>query len=440
MNARRVIYSVLLAILATIPAQAVSGEPRDEANVRRVWNARQRQVQAALYRVTWVNIRFNERGSERNEGSMEALMAFDKWTYRFDVSEGREPATVLVLDKTGFHARPPADHPREANEDATRLVTPASPWILAYPLLLSHGIVPMPPFSHEGMMRTRSTPKRGRILSSERSLTTLKDFRWFAPREDVEVRVQSPEGLVSRFQVYRESNQVLNISISYGKRKDVPVADRYSIEWFAADGKVEHRVDAQVKIVTLNEPIAAALFAPPHTPEELLAALARHWDKELEVRPEMSVDEIATLLQQTVGDAMRVHVDQEAFQKPIEFEAKNLTFDGQRIRLADLMLGKLQSNALDFLFDSHGVTIVPRHVAWQSPEGKTYSAKDYGLSVDELRDALYEAGTPDEWEDVGGPAAISIDHEDGSVFIMHTPSEQIRLSRALQSIAKEGKK
>ena len=93
-----------------------------------------------------------------------------------------------------------------------------------------------------------------------------------------------------------------------------------------------------------------------------------------------------------------------------------------------------------FRFDTQGIMIIPRHVAWKHGELKAYASADFGMTIDVLRDTLYRSARPDEWDDVGGPASMMVDKDSGTVMVMHAQSEHIRLSRKLQQIVKEASK
>lgn len=432
-----------IMLMLSCPLTGVSAGPQDEITVRRAWNKRHAQVRTARYRVTWEDTRLDGPSKVRQQGNLEADFACDKRTYRFEVQH-EQKATTLLLDRNGLHQKPTSRERStdEARQENVKSVTPQSPWILAYPLLLSHGIVPMPPFSHAGLMRTVARPPRTRTGTpdSEGSMR-LEDFRWSDPENEQhgEVRVQSPGGLVAVFEVWRDFRRILRIDISYGRHQGVPVASRYTIEWFADDGNVERRVNARVTTLELNNPLEAITAQAPRDRDEVLASLAGQWDRQVRVQPEMSIDAVAALLQETLGAELTVRVDEEAFHKPIEFEKRIVSFEDETVTLADLLLDKLQSQALDFVFDGQGLAILPRHVAWQFSEGRTYAAKDYGLSVHELRDVLYKTANAEEWDDVGGPGSLTVDDETGSVVILHTQSEHVYFERDLRRIQQERK-
>jgi hypothetical protein len=430
----RVSWFVATFFLLQAPTFA---QQQDETSARRDWSQRHSQLRNARYRATWVDQQLGGPAESKRQGTLEADIAADKHIYRFDIG-AKEAKISLLLDKDGFHTKPvQANTEKETtNEDELRSTSLKSPWLHAYPLLLSHGLVPLPPFSHAGMMKTldRSAPNPANTPPSAKP-SNETELRWSDPnsQQHDQVRIRSSRGLVTRFEVWNDTRRVLQISVSYGKFKEVAVASRYVIEWFDDNGKATRRVEGQVTTLQLTK-ASTTTASTPHTKEEILTALARQWDRELRVKPIMTVDGLAALLQETLGKEVQVRIDEEAFHKPIEFEKPDILFAEDIRTVADLLLGDLPATALDFVVNEQGLTIIPRHVAWQSPEGRTYAAKDYGLSVDELRSLLHNSANAEEWDDLGGPGSLETDEETGSVVVIHTQSQHIRYSRELRQL------
>jgi nuclear transport factor 2 (NTF2) superfamily protein len=431
----RVSWTMVAFCLFQVPTFAQ--QQQDETSARRVWSQRHSQLRTAQYRTTWVDQELDGPAESRREGTLEADIAADQRIYRFDIGE-KESKRSLLLDKDGFHTKSvrASSEKETMNEDEPRSTSLKSPWIHAYPLLLSHGLVPLPPFSHAGMMKTldMSTPNPADTpLPAKPSNAT--ELRWSDPnsQQHEQVRVRSSGGLVTQFEIWNDTRRVLQISVSYGKFKGVTVASRYVIEWFDDNGKANRRVEGQVTTLQLSKTTATTASAP-HTKEAILTALTRQWDRELRVKPIMTVDGLVALLQETLGKEVHVRIDEEAFHKPFEFEKPDLLFAEDVRTVADLLLGDLPATALDFVVNEQGLTIIPRHVAWQSPEGRTYAAKDYGLSVDELRSLLHNSANAEDWDDLGGPGSLETDEETGSVVVIHTQSQHIRYSRELRQL------
>lgn len=418
-------------------APTFAQQQQDETSARRDWSQRHSQLRTARYRATWVDQQPGGPAEAKRQGTLEADIAADKHIYRFAIGE-KEPKKSLLLDRDGFHTKPfQANSERETtNEDELLSTSLKSPWLHAYPLLLSHGLVPLPPFSHAGMMKTLDTsaPNPANTPPSAKP-SNATELRWSDPnsQQHEQVRVRSSGGLVTRFEVWIDTRQVLQISVSYGKFKEVAVASRYVIEWFDDNGKATRRVEGQVTTLQLSK-ATATTASTPHTKEEILTALTKQWDRELRVKPIMTVDGLAALLQETLGKEVQVRIDEEAFHKPLEFEKPDLLFAEDIRTVADLLLSDLPATALDFVVNEQGLTIIPRHVAWQSPEGRTYAAKDYGLSVDELRSLLHNSANAEEWDTFGGPGSLATDEETGSVVVIHTQSQHIRYSRELRQL------
>jgi hypothetical protein len=154
----------------------------------------------------------------------------------------------------------------------------------------------------------------------------------------------------------------------------------------------------------------------------------------------MSVDGLARSIQKAVGKELRVRVDREAFDRAPDFNRQGMAVEPGDAKLSNLLFEDLQNNHLDFHFDLQGITIIPSVDWWSHTELVDYSADDYGMSVDELRDAVRRGATTNEsWSDVGGPAVMVIDEERGVVSVLHTQSNHARMDMRLRNLTTPGK-
>ncbi len=363
-------------------------------------------LRATEYNVGWTEIRFNGKDQRKTEGTLDAIMVMAEGKHRFNVTAKGGGTTGLFLDARNFVTVPPATSPKGKSETTTtKKISADSPWIMAYPLLLTHGIVPFPPFDHRGLRPLPKNTTRSNAGSRRSSAGNQRLLRRSGIPYIVRVTT-GPDGSVQRYEVVnkKDNHTILRIGVSYQRDTQAAVLDRCSIIWFSETGTLVRRVDAKARQFRKRVAIDLTALSPPLDPAKFRDALSRNLARAVKVEPTMSLEQLVAALKRALGDGVRIRLDDKAFSEPFEFKVGDITFDTETVTVEDLLFNTLQQRGVDFFFDGHGIAIVPTHVAWKHSRFSEYVAKDHAMTVPELRDTLYNAAPADDWSDVGGPS------------------------------------
>ena len=381
------------------------------SGVRRAWDA-ERRGQAALKDV-----------------NIGVLIRCDERKFRFDVQDKESGLAALhILDRNGFHTSVAAPQ-GQWHIDFGNSISENSDWLYLYPFLLAHGVVPLPPFE---------SPQ---ILAKKQS--QAKDFPDQAGRqvkiafEDAALSVtisHGTSGMIDRYDVAEDGRAILEIRNSYKEENGAVRLDGFSVVVFKPQVARTPlgRLDARVTACRLDASIPMAAFAPPREPEKLRTAILDMLDKTARVDVAMTLDEVAQAIQMAVGPSIQIRINSDGFKNQIEVKPDRLRFEPGEAKLSELLYQDFRKNHLDFHIDPQGVVLIPRKSAWAHADVVNYTAKDFGLSTGELRDLLYQAGTLDDWSDVGGNASMLVDGDVGIITVFHTQSDHLRFQERLK--------
>ncbi|MBW3596211.1 MAG: hypothetical protein KY475_02935 [Planctomycetes bacterium] len=412
-----------------------TGARADEPDeLREAWNARLRECKTVTYGAVAIRIKNETPAAKQTELRIHARMNCEARKFRFEVGENTQrPTTVLIADESAFHT---CTRTADGWEVASaRSIERDSNWLHVYPFLLAHGVVPLPPFE-----APRLNKGQGEQRPSRRRLSPVAEatFR-FPGKEPMNVEIgHNAEGLVSRYSVSSKEQRLLEIHNTYQRRDGAVRLDRFRVFVFASGGALATRLDGDVEHFVLDAPMGLEIAAKPVSSRELTASLDGLMNKTVKVEIAMTADGLTRAIQSACGNALQVRADAEALGAVPTTDGRALLLEPGDAPLSELLFRDLRQNHMDFRFDLHGITIIPRALAWKEAEFVEYSAAEFGLSPAELRDHIQRtAPVNDDWSDVGGPAQMFVDEERGVVAVFHAQSDHFQFRHTLTNLPRD---
>lgn len=417
----------------SIRGAAVKTFAVDQASVRQAWQNRSDEQAGIVYQATAVT---SAPSQERTDDaarsvSIDALMRCDERKFRFDVKANADRYAALhILDSGGLHTCRQT-LPTRWDATSAHSISEDSPWLNLYPFLLAHGVVPLPPLDAPPLSARKPQEKRpGGVVAGQRA--TFE----FPGKEPISVSVShEAHGLIERYEVTRSGKKLLEIRNTYVRQHRVLRLDGFTVKRFDASGKLTGQLNGRVKVCRLDAQIPLAAFALPRNPDAVRAGLLQAFTKTALVKADMSLSDLAQSVQTAVGKDVQVRIDAEAFANAPQAAAVNvdrLRLQAGEATLSQILLRDLRRSRVDFYVDAQGIVLIPRNEAWNYAGFVNYSAKDYGVTTGELRNLIFNAGTPDDWSDFGGQATIVEDKDGQTLMVLHTPSDHLRFEEQLQ--------
>ena len=425
---RGALFSPILVLVcsATVLAQS-SGT--DQTAARGAWLKRLNDATGVAYEATVERVATDPdtREESRSDSRVEVLLRCDERKFRFNTKAAADRfAQVHILDAGGFHTCVQS-LPGKWEPKTERTVNRNSSWVGLYPFLLAHGVVPLPPFDAPHLPGKRE--QKGRRTES---VAGKRVSFAFADKSPLSAIVgHSSDGFIEQYEVAHGNLKVLECRLSYRREKGQVCLDKFTVSQYGPSGKLAGEFEGQVTSCWLDASIPLTVFLPPRSRDEIHAGLVKALDKTALVKAEMSLKDLAESVQKALGADTQVRIDAESFARAGLRNIDALRFEPGEPILADLLLGELRANLLDFYVDSQGIVLIPRREAWGYAESVRYAADDYGLTVEELRNKIYNAGKLDDWSDVGGPAMMLIGKNEPTIEVLHTQSDHLRFEEAL---------